>query len=139
MFGGIWENFGEILWENWWNFGENSVKFWEYIGEILRKILEKIWKKIGELLWKIWWHLEKNLVKLKEKFGEVLGKILVKFWGNGAQPRQNYPFNQKTLHIKVVDNSTSYKKLGERACVSPPGVEVGGWKDCHVSNNIIMY
>ncbi len=54
-----------------------------------------------------------------------------------AQRRQNYPLNQKTLHAKVVDNSIFYKKLGEHTCLSPSGVEVGSWKDCHGSNTII--
>ncbi len=49
----ILKKFGEILRTVWWNFEENSVKFWAYIGEILGKILEKIWKKIDEILWKI--------------------------------------------------------------------------------------
>ncbi len=56
--------------ENWWNFGDNSVKFSEYIGEFW----ENLWKKIDEFQWKI------NLMKLWETFVEVLGKILMKFW-----------------------------------------------------------
>ncbi len=37
------------------------------------------------------------------------------------------PLYQKKLHIKVVQNWISYKKIRERICLSPPGLELGGY------------
>ncbi len=73
----FWEQFGNILRDIWWNFvkilvkvkkkidkilRQKSVKFWESIAEILRKIRE-FGEKIGEVL-------EENFVKFWEQFGE---------------------------------------------------------------------
>ncbi len=40
----------------------------------------------------------------------------------------------KKVQIKVVQNSISYKKLSGRICLSPQGVELGGFIDWHVWN-----
>ncbi len=50
---------------------------------------------------------------------------------------QNYPLYQKMLQIKVVENYISYKKLSWHTCLCSPGVELGGSKDCHVSNTSV--
>ncbi len=38
--------------------------------------------------------------------------------------------------ITVVENQILYKNLSEHACLSPLGVQISGFEDCHVSNVI---
>ncbi len=40
--------------------------------------------------------------------------------------------------MKLVEHKISYKRINGHTCLSLQGVELGGWKDCHVLN-IIMY
>ncbi len=78
----FWKQFGKILRIVWWNFERKMLKFSEYIGEILRKIV-KFYGKFGGVLGKIWWNFAKNfdevlrkiLMKLLEKCSELLRKI----------------------------------------------------------------
>ncbi len=79
--------FGGILLENLWNFKKNSVKFWEYIGEIMKTTGEVLGVNFGEILKKMWWNFEKSLVESWETFGKILEKNwrsfrenLVKSW-----------------------------------------------------------
>ncbi len=84
------ENFDGILHENLWNFKKNTVKFWENIGEILKKIGVVLGVNFGEILKKMLWNFEKSLVKSWSTFGEILEKNwwscrenLVKSWEQG--------------------------------------------------------
>ncbi len=55
-----------------------------------------------------------------------------------AQRCQKYASHGKKLKIKVVWNWISSKKVRKRVSLSPPGVELGGFKDQYVWN-LIMY
>ncbi len=63
----FWEYIGEIVWKslekNWWSFVENLLASWEKFGEVLEK---NWWSE------KSWWNLEENVVKYWERFGEIL-------------------------------------------------------------------
>ncbi len=56
----------------------------------------------------------------------------------GAQWCQKYAVLQKKLQIKVVWDWISYKKVPERICLSPPGVDLESSKDWYLSD-IILY
>ncbi len=42
------------------------------------------------------------------------------------------------VQIKIVENEISYKKVNERTCLPPAGVQLGASKDGYVSN-ILLY
>ncbi len=58
----------------------------------------------------------------------------------GAKRCQKYELYEKLLEIKVVEHWIPYTKVRGSTCLSrfPPRVELGGFKDCYISN-IILY
>ncbi len=89
----ICKHFGKHFGKTWWNpennlvnnFEKNLVKFWEYNGEILKKIQEKL---------KMWWSFEKILIKFWEKFGETLEN---NYWSF----RENFVKNLRKIWWKI--------------------------------------
>ncbi len=73
------KKFGGILQENLWNLKKNSLEFWEYISEILKKIGEVLYVNFGDILKKMWWNFVKSLVAFYKKIYEILRKIRLNF------------------------------------------------------------
>ncbi len=91
-------------------------------------------------LWREWANFSRKIGKFKKVIETSMYQYskwesIFSLWLNAAKNTHRI---KKKLKIKVVQNWISYKKVHERICLSPPGMEPGGSKDSHLWK-IIMY